>query len=288
MGRRKLKIGMPISEHITVLGIIDTGGKDAVYLAWDHLAWCPVACKVYGSAERAEREAAVLRAFDHPNIVRCLGMGSPDCVLMEFLDGPTLKQFIASGKAGHLSLSNALRVGIYLGSALIHMHGRGYLHLDVKPSNLIICRGHPVLFDVGTAQSSSQQQLDGTIGSDFYMSPEQCRAGEVSPASDVFGFGVTLYQALTGKLPFREGNSLDPFPQTSEDPTPLRAYLPRAPQELQALLLACMAKSAADRPELTDLLPALHEFISHGPKMWPETFNPISRPAKKSLRLVRN
>lgn len=281
MGRRELRIGMPISENLTVMAIVDDGGKDAIYLAWDRRSWCPVACKVYASPQRAQREAAVLRALDHPNIVRCLGMGSPDSVVMEFLDGPTLKQMIASCIPGHLSLSNALRIGIYLGSALIHMHTRGYLHLDVKPSNVIMYRGRPVLFDAGTVQPSSQPRLDGQIGSDDYMSPEQCSGGIASPASDVYGFGVTLFQALTGKLPYCDGTARQPFPQIDDEPTPLRVYLPRAPRELQTLLLACMAKSAAQRPHLTDLLPALHQFISHGPKMWPEFFDP-GRPEKNA------
>jgi eukaryotic-like serine/threonine-protein kinase len=277
MARRQLTVGMPVARGITVLGVVDDGGEDAVYLVWNHHAWCPMACKVYARPGDAKREAAVLGALEHPNIVRGLGTGSPGYMLMEYLDGPTLKQLIQSSKAGRLSLPNAMRVGIYLGSALIHMHSRGYLHLDVKPSNVVIYRGRPVLFDLGTARPCSQPQLKSSIGTDFYMSPEQCESGQVSPASDVFAFGVTLYQMLTGTLPFPKARSRNSFPQTRIDSTPLRTHLPRAPMELEHLLQGCMSRSPEARPALSQLLPALHQLINTGPKMWPASLDPAAK-----------
>jgi eukaryotic-like serine/threonine-protein kinase len=276
MARRQLSVGMPVARGITVLSVVDDDGPDAVYLVWNHRAWCPMACKVYDRPGDARREAAVLGALAHPNIVRGLGTGSPGYLLMEYLDGPTLKQLIQSRQEGRLSLANAMRVGIYLGSALIHMHSRGFLHLDVKPSNIVIYRGRPVLFDLGTARPCRQPQLKSSIGTDFYMSPEQCESGQVSPASDVFAFGVTLYQMLTGKLPFPETHSRTSFPQTRIDSMPLRSELPRAPKSLESLLQNCLARPAAARPALGQLLPALHEFINTGPRMWPASFEPTA------------
>jgi eukaryotic-like serine/threonine-protein kinase len=284
MARRQLSIGMPVARGITVLGVVDYGGQDAVYLVWDHRDWCPMACKVYARPSDARHEAAVLQALAHPNIVRGLGTGSPGYLLMEYLDGPTLKQLIQSRKEGRLSLANAMRVGIYLGSALIHMHSRGFLHLDVKPSNVVIYRGRPVLFDLGTARPCSQPQLKSSIGTDFYMSPEQCERGQVSPASDVFAFGVTLYQMLTGQLPFPKARSRTSFPQTRVEPTPLRTHLPRAPQALESLLQTCLARSAEARPALSQLLPALHEFINTGPRMWPASLEPAAQARPIALR----
>jgi eukaryotic-like serine/threonine-protein kinase len=283
MARRALSVGMPVARGITVLGVVDDGGQDAVYLVWNHRAWCPMACKVYARPGDARHEAAVLQALEHPNIVRGLGTGRTGYLLMEYLDGPTLKQLIQSRKEGRLTLANAMRVGIYLGSALIHMHSRGFLHLDVKPSNVVIYRGRPVLFDLGTARPCSQPQLKTSIGTDFYMSPEQCERGQVSPASDVFAFGVTLFQMLTGQLPFPKARSRTSFPQTRVDPTPLRNHLPRAPQALESLLQTCLARSAEDRPALSQLLPALHEFINTGPRMWPASLEP-ALPARPPSR----
>ena len=100
-----------------------------------------MACKLFESYAQAQREATVLRAFEHPGIVRCFGTGRAGYMLMEFLEGPTLSQYLRSKPGGHLSVPDALRVAIYLGSALMHMHARGFLHLDVKPSNVITRRG---------------------------------------------------------------------------------------------------------------------------------------------------
>ena len=288
MARRQLTVGMPVAPGITVLAVVDDGGEDAVYLVWNHRAWCPMACKVYARPGNARHEAAMLGALEHPNIVRGLGTGRPGYVLMEYLDGPTLKQLIQSSKNGRLSLPNAMRVGIYLGSALVHMHSRGFLHLDIKPSNVVIYRGRPVLFDLGTARPRSQVQLKSSIGTDFYMAPEQCERGQVSPATDVFAFGVTLYQMLTGRLPFPKARSRASFPQTRVDPMPLRNHLPRAPLALESLLQACMARSALARPALSQLLPALHEFINTGPRMWPTSLDPaVQAPPRLRMKEIR-
>lgn len=275
MPRHRIKVGQALSRNLTVLGIVDAESTNPVYLVWHHRAWCPMACKLFDSMSQARREATVLRTFQHPNIVRCLGVAQPGCMLMDFLEGPTLRRLIRDTTPGRLSLSNALRVGIYLGSALIHMHSQGYLHLDVKPANVIVYRGRPVLFDVGLAERRSPKRVKYLIGTDPYMSPEQCQRLALTPASDVFGLGVTLYQALVGKRPFPDGRGRNPFPQTKIAATPLRHHLPRAPRGLDDLIQACLSRAPEERPALTRLLPALHGFITTGPKMWPAGFEPL-------------
>jgi serine/threonine protein kinase len=238
-----------------------------------------MACKVYRSLAHAEREAAVLRSFAHPGIVRCLGTARPGVMLMEFLEGPTLGGFIRSRPAGRLSQSDAIRAAIYLGSALIHMHGRGFLHLDVKPANAIVFRGRPVMFDLDIARSDGEPPHASVTGTASYMAPEQCRREALTRATDVFGLGVTLYEALTGVLPFPERRGSAAYPQTKVDPVPLRQHLPRAAKGLEALLRACIARDPASRPPLAKLLPALHAFIASGPRMWPAGFDPAGSEA---------
>jgi eukaryotic-like serine/threonine-protein kinase len=283
MARRTLSAGSRIGSDLTVLGVVDDGGVDAVYMVWCHSAWHHMACKLFAKPRKAQAEGNLLRALDHPGVVRWLGQGPPGYVLMEYLDGPTLKQVVEDAQhkkpgAAPLSLGNALRIAIYIGSALMHLHGRGYLHMDVKPHNVIIHRNRPVLFDLGIARPVAKAQLSAAIGTDAYMAPEQCQRGLVSTATDVFGLAVLSYQILTGHLPFARGTQRNEFPQTRSDPTPLRTHLPRAPQSLERLLLACMQRDPLLRPPLPDLLLGLHAHIRRGPQMWPSNFDPSQAP----------
>ncbi len=271
----KLKVGAKVGADLTVLGIVDAHSSDPVYLVWHHGGWAPMACKMYRTFQRARREAAVLDNFDHPNIVRYLGMGQPGYVLMEYLDGPTLGSLLRKSPNGRLSQGNALRVAIYLGAALTHIHSRGYLFLDLKPSNVIVHRDRPVLFDVGTVRPIAKNKLESIIGTDDYMAPEQCEGGKVSTATDVFGLGATLYQLLTGQLPYPRGTQRTRFPQTCMEAASLRKYLPRTPGRLNDLLAASLARQPGERPALDSFMLALHELIPSGPRMWPPGFNPV-------------
>ncbi len=223
-----------------------------------------MACKIIGSQRRARREASVLSALDHPNIVRFFGEARPAHLLMEYLDGPTLGRLIRTSRQRRLSVANALRVAIHVG---------------------------PVLFDFGAARPRTDRRLGYTGGTDPYMAPEQCRGGRVTPASDVFGLGVTLYESLSGRHPFPEGTRRKPFPQLSVSPAPLRPFAPAVPASLEKLVLACLAPKPSARPSMAELLPKLHEFIRTGPRMWPETVErarrrsrPAGRTATRGMR----
>ena len=135
-----------------MLDVINTGGHySSVYLVWHHQAWCPMVCKLYRSEADRASEAGTLGHLAHPNIVRFFGTGrSPPHVMLEYLDGPTLRTLSRDRRP--ISISDALRVGIHVGAALAYMHGRDILHLDVKPSNITVVHGRPVLFDLGTAR----------------------------------------------------------------------------------------------------------------------------------------
>jgi serine/threonine protein kinase len=193
----RLQVGSRIGADLTVLGTVDDGGTEPVYIVWHGRGWCAMACKVSRSAQHTRREAALLRRFAHPNIVRFLGAGEPSHILMEFLEGPTLLQLIRSGRHGRLPVADALRAAMHVGAALVHVDERGYLHLDVKPSNVIVARGRPVLFDFGSARRLGRGRPRSIIGTDEYMAPEQCRRAQLTPATDVFGLGATLYEMLT-------------------------------------------------------------------------------------------
>jgi len=262
-----------------------------VFIVWNHHTWCPMACKIIGSQRRARREASVLSALDHPNIVRFFGEARPAHLLMEYLDGPTLRRLIRTSRQRRLSVANALRVAIHVGAALTHVHERGFVHLDVKPSNVIVVGGRPVLVDFSTARPRTNRPVGYAAGTDLYTAPEQCRGGRVTPASDVYGLGATLYESLTGRSPFPEGTRRKPFPQLALSPLPLRSFAPAVPVALEKLVLACLAPNPAARPSMAELLPKLHEFIRTGPRMWPETVErarrrsrPVGRTATHGMR----
>ena len=269
------RAGTRIGKHLTVLGIVEKRGSEPVYIVWHHRDWCPMACKVFESYADARREAKIMSSLHHPNTVRFLGLERPAHLLMEFLEGPTLSRLIRRQRRGRLALSDALRVAIHLGAALAYVHQKGLLHLDVKPSNVIVARGgRPVLYDFGSARRQDARRPPHVDGTDPYIAPEECLRGDIGTAADVFGLGVTLYQMLTGELPFPKGTRRNPFPQTKTEPVPLRQRRPGVPAALAALVQKCLARDPAGRPSLDLLLPALHGFIRGGRPMWPTGFEP--------------
>jgi serine/threonine protein kinase len=256
--------------HVTVVGALDAGGRDPVYIVWNHRSWCAMCCKLYRRAGQARWEAACLSGLSHPGIVRLLEDGAPDYLLMEFLEGPSLRRLIRAQPKGRLGMGDALRVAVQLGAALSHIHVRGLVHLDVKPANVIVRDGRPILFDLGSARRADGRRPGSPQGTDAYMAPEQCRCGPPTPACDIWALGVTLFEMLTGTRPFPEGSKAKPFPQLDNAPIPLRGLRPRLPRALDELVGACLAPEPADRPgSVAELLPRLNALVASGPRMWP-------------------
>jgi len=280
-GASKIKVGTRLGSDLTVLGIVDDRGEEPVYLVWHHKSWCPMLCKVLQSKEAAQREADILLALGHPNIVRCFGVDGSTRLLMEYLEGPSLHQLMKSRRKRRLGVHDALRISIYIGAALSHVHDRGLLHLDVKPSNIVVVKGRPMLCDFGIARWQAAPRPSGVRGTEGYVAPEECRLEEITPAADIFGLGVTLYELLTGNMPFPEKGDAEPNPQISQAPSSVRRHRPAVAAGLEKLVLSCLARDPKARPDLAALLPSLHRYIGSGPRLWPRGFHPEIQPNKR-------
>jgi eukaryotic-like serine/threonine-protein kinase len=273
-GASKIGFGTRFGSDLTVLGIVDDRGNEPVYLVWHHKSWCPMLCKVLQSMEAAQREADILLALAHPNIVRCFGVNGSNCLLMEYLEGPSLHLLAKSRPKRQLAISDALRISIYVGAALSHVHDRGLLHLDVKPANIVVVNGRPVVCDFGIARWQAEPRPRGFRGTEGYAAPEECLLEKLTAAADIFGLGVTLYELLTGKMPFPEKKDDEGYPQTLLSPSSIRKHRSGVPVKLEELVLSCLGRDPKARPSLAALLPSLHQYIRRGPRMWPTGFDP--------------
>ena len=193
-------------------------------------------------------------------------------LLTEHLEGPTLHSLLE--RHGRLALEQLLPLGMNVASALHYLSREGLVHLDVKPDNVVM-GAPPRLIDFSAARTVAEAaRIRRPVGTDAYMSPEQCGAGrpgtpDAGPASDVFGLGATLYHAVAGQRPFprtpgaSESDALElRFPQLAHAPAPLPR---RTPAPLVALLDAMLAPAPADRPTAAEVAGALEPVVADLP-----------------------
>jgi predicted Ser/Thr protein kinase len=204
---------------------LGSGAMGAVYQARYTKTGQRVAIKVIapglGSSDRVqarfEREANVLKQLKHPNIVRLFAIGKfqgTPYYAMEYIEGETLADLLH--RRGRLPWDEVVEIGKQLGAALQHAHANGIVHRDIKPSNVMLTRDGTVkLTDFGIAKDLDVTQLTSancTVGTAAYMSPEQCRGErELTHKSDLYSFGILLYELLTGRKPFLADSALEMF-----------------------------------------------------------------------------
>ena len=258
-------IGQQIS-HYRVLGKLGGGGMGVVYEAEDlklgrHVALKFIPENLAGdpkSLERFTREARAASQLNHPNICTIHGIednnGHP-FIVMEKLEGESLKQTIA----GHpMAVEKVLDVGVQVADALVASHAKNIVHRDIKPANIFLTpSGQVKVLDFGLAKlvhnvgADEDQSLTavGVIpGKAVYMSPEQARSETVDARSDLFSFGVVLYEMSTGKKPFSGANSLVTLDAVLHaKPTPPRDLNPKIPVELEGIVGKAMEKDRNHR-----------------------------------------
>jgi serine/threonine protein kinase len=244
-----------------------------------------------GPTRRLLEEGRLLSRLTHPHIVRAYEVHERPVPLfvMETLAGETLGHMIQVRDA-ELSASEVAHLGLHLASAIRYLHAHGWLHLDLKPSNVIAECGRAKLIDLSVARPPGPGH--GGIGTLYYMSPEQVRGGELGPAADVWGIGAVLFEAATGEPAFDDPNadeldepgSDEPYEESASDDLPtnerfdesdypqLTTTVRRAdelralPEEMADLIAACLAPEAARRPSIPELLRALEPIARLPPR----------------------
>ena len=247
------------------------GGMGRVYKAYDTMLNRTVVLKLLApelmseeeSRKRFLREARLASALDHPNICTIFEIAEVDSqyfIAMQYVAGKTLKKLIG-GKS--LSMDSVFSIGLQVGDALVAAHAKGIVHRDIKSSNIIITpRGQAKVLDFGLAKLLTKEgraekiealpdeltKLGAPMGTPSYMSPEQAKGERADHRSDIFSFGVVLYEMATGKLPFKGQSNVDVMHAVLHEPhKPAVEMNDKLPPDLSAIIDNAMAKKAAGR-----------------------------------------
>jgi eukaryotic-like serine/threonine-protein kinase len=254
-----------------ILAPIGAGGMGEVYRARDTRLDRTVAIKLLPGEllntpgrriERFRQEARAIARIAHPNICTLHDVGedgSAIFLVMEYVDGTTLARRLEDGA---LPLPLALRAAIQIADGLDHAHRHGVVHRDLKPANIMLTRDRVKLLDFGLAklkERDEQVPIDATqserlteagiiVGTVPYMAPEQIEGREVDARTDIFSFGVVVYEMVCGRRPF-EGDSRASLMAAivAAEPPPPSSLQPQAPASLERLILRCLAKDPEDR-----------------------------------------
>jgi serine/threonine-protein kinase len=248
---------------------IGAGGMSVIFLGRDEVLDRPVAVKVLrsgfedsGVGIRFRREGRTAARLSHPNVVQVYDAGEDELdhnqvsyIVMEYVPGGDLGKLVA--EKGPLKERELARIGADVASGLAHAHNKNIIHRDIKPQNILIDDyGRPKLADFGVARAlgaTESTQTGSYLGTASYSSPEQLRGGEITPKSDVYSLGCTLYETAVGEPPFFGGPLAVANQQLTKSPPPPSARGAALSGPLEALILDCLAKNPDDRPNADGL-----------------------------------
>lgn len=286
-----LRIGMYLQDRYEILERIGSGGMSDVYKARCHKLNRLVAIKVLKDEFSSDStfvgkfklEAQAAARLSHPNIVSVYDVadeGSMHYIVMELIEGITLKSYIA--KKGRLEVREAVGIAIQVAQGIAAAHAQNIVHRDIKPQNIIISRdGKVKVADFGIARAATAQTMTSSaMGSVHYISPEQARGGYSDGRSDIYSLGVTIFEMVTGRLPFDGDNTVSIALAHLEEPiTRPSVYNPAVPVSLEHIILKCTEKKPEQRYATAEELIAdlrrvlLHpdqNFVTMAPQTEPE------------------
>ena len=250
-----IKIGMMIGDRYEILEKIGTGGMSDVYKAKDHKLNRFVAVKVlkqefgenanFVSKFRIEAQAAA--GLMHPNIVNVYDVGEESgihYIVMELVEGITLKKYIE--KKARLSVKEAISIAIQVSMGIEAAHNNHIIHRDIKPQNIIISKeGKVKVTDFGIAKAATSNTITSNVmGSVHYTSPEQARGGYSDEKSDIYSLGITMFEMLTGRVPFNgETTVAIAIKHIQEELPSPREYVSEIPISVEQIVCKCCQKS---------------------------------------------
>lgn len=270
-------IGKLLSNRYLIQEVIGVGGMAVVYKALDNLDNKTVAVKIlkkeYSADEefrrRFKNESKAVAVLSHPNVVKVYDVSFGETlqyIVMEYVDGITLKQYIQ--KKGALTLRESVVITTQILKALAHAHEKGVIHRDIKPQNIMLLRDNKTIkvADFGIAsfhnKGDTKTMTDGAIGSVHYISPEQAKGEIVDNKTDIYSVGVVLYEMLTGKVPFQADNAVSvaimQVQQEAVKPSLLKADIPVG---IEQITMRAMKKSRLERYQsASEMLLDIEEF----------------------------
>ena len=246
--------GMMISERYEIIDRVGSGGMADVYKAKCHRLNRFVAIKIlkqeYSSdakfVAKFRAEAQSVAGLSHPNIVNVYDVGEDDglyYIVMELVEGITLKKFIE--KKGRLDVKEAVGIGIQIAQGMEAAHNNHIIHRDIKPQNIIISKeGKVKVTDFGIAKAATSNTItSNAMGSVHYISPEQARGGYSDEKSDIYSLGVTIYEMISGKVPFEGESTVSvALAHIQDEAASLHELDPEVPMSLSKIVQKCMQK----------------------------------------------
>ena len=251
--------GMYLQDRYEILEQIGSGGMSEVYRAKCHKLNRLVAIKVLkeefssdaGFVKKFKMEAQAAAGLSHPNIVSVYDVvdeGSIHYIVMELIEGITLKSYIT--KKGRLGSKEAIGIALQVAQGIAAAHDQHIVHRDIKPQNMIISRdGKVKVADFGIARAVTTQTIGATaVGSVHYISPEQARGGFSDSRTDIYSLGITMYEMVTGTVPFDGDNTVSIALAHLEQPiTPPSRLNPEVPVSLERIIMKCTQKKPEKR-----------------------------------------